>query len=88
MKDEFFKAYVDTQNKQCLMPFKDKDASDLLTFEDASKLSEFAGVLNDDTVLIDVDDKDASDILLKIVEDHNLLCRVYATSRGKHFLVM
>lgn len=86
MKDEFFKAYVATKNKQCLMPFKDKDASDLLTFEDASKLSEFAGVLDDDTVLIDVDDKAASDILLKIIEDRNLLCRVYATSRGKHFL--
>ena len=86
MKDEFFKAYVATKNKQCLMPFKDKDASDLLTFEDASKLSEFAGVLDDDTVLIDVDDKAASDILLQIVEDRNLLCLVYATSRGKHFL--
>ena len=86
MKDIFYKAYVPTKDKKCTITFKNKAADELMTLEEVNKLSEYAGILADDTVLIDIDDKEQSDILLRIIEDKNILCRVYETSRGKHFV--
>ena len=40
----------------------------------------------DDTILIDIDDSDQSEILMNIVEELQLDCKVLCTSRGKHFL--
>lgn len=80
---ELFRGYVPTKNKECLMPFKGKTVK---TYREVKRLSEFAGVLADDVILIDVDDYDQSEILLDIVEAEQLKCRVYKTSRGKHFL--
>ena len=79
-----FKGYVKTNKKKCVQAFKDKGADELLSQRDAEKLPEYAGILNDNTVLIDVDDYDQSEILMKIVEDKQLACRVYQTKRGKH----
>lgn len=81
-----FKNYVPTKDKKCMMSFKDKSADELLTLDQVKQYPEYAGVLDDDTVLIDVDDEDASEILLSIVENQDLKCRVYKTTRGKHFL--
>lgn len=81
-----FKGYVPTKNKQCLVKFKGKDASELLTFEQVQSLPEFAGILGEETILIDIDDFETSEIIFKIVKDLQLKCRVYKTSRGKHFL--
>ena len=84
--DELFKGYVPTRNKKCQMAFKDKKSNELLTYEQVCGMKEYAGILEDDVVLIDVDDYEQSEILMKIVEDKELLCRVYETTRGKHFL--
>lgn len=81
-----FKGYVPTKNKKCTMGFKDSDGSDLLTYDQVSKLPEYAGILANETILIDIDDKEQSDNLLRIVEDKELICRVYQTTKGKHFL--
>lgn len=81
---ELFRGYVKTKNKKCIEPFKNR--TDLKIFEEVKDLPEFAGVLAKDVVLIDVDDQETSEILFKIVQDLKLQCRVYATSRGKHFL--
>lgn len=81
-----FKGYVPTKDKKCLLKFKGKSADDLQTYEQVKNLPEFAGILSDDTVLVDVDDYDQSEVLFKIVQDLKLNCRVYRTSRGKHFL--
>lgn len=83
---QLFKGYVKTKNKQCAMAFKGKTSDELLTLRDVKKLSEYAGILNDNTVLIDVDDYEMSEKLMQIVEDKQLACRVYETTRGKHFL--
>ena len=83
---QLFKGYVTTKNKQCTMPFKGKSSEELLSLRDARKHDEFAGILNDNTVLIDVDDHDMSEILMQIVEDKQCACRVYETTRGKHFM--
>lgn len=84
--NELFKGYVPTKDKKCLMPFKNKSPSELRTYEQVKNLPEFAGILHENTILIDVDDFEQSEILMNIVEDRQLRCRVYATSRGKHFL--
>lgn len=84
--DTLFKGYIPTKDKKCTIPFKNKTASELLSFQQVQQLGEYAGVLADDVILIDVDDKKQSDILFKIIEDNNILCRVYETSRGKHFV--
>lgn len=86
MVDNFFKGYVPTKDKKCLLPFKNKTAADLQTYEQVKNLPEFAGILSDETILIDIDDMEQSEILFNIVKDLKLNCRVYATSRGKHFL--
>lgn len=83
-----FKGFVPTKNKECLMKFKNKSAEELKTLREVAKLDEYAGILNDNTVLIDIDDYEQSEILMQIVEDLQLRCRVYETTRGKHFLFL
>lgn len=57
-----------------------------MTYEQVKSLPEFAGVLSDDVVLVDVDDQDQAELLMNIVEDLQMNCAVYQTTRGKHFL--
>lgn len=83
---ELFKAFITTKNKKCTMPYKDVPASKLLTYEQVKDLTEYAGILANDVILIDIDDKDQSEVLMNIVEDYQLNCRVYQTTRGRHFL--
>lgn len=83
---QLFKGFVPTKNKQCTMPFKGKSSEELLSFRDISVYPEYAGILNDNTVLIDIDEFEQSEILMKIIEDRQIACRVYETTRGKHFL--
>lgn len=80
----FFKGYVETKNKKCVEKFKGR--SDFKTFEQVQSLPEYAGVLSPETILVDVDDFDSSEILFKVIQEYSLACRVYRTSRGKHFL--
>ena len=80
-----FRGYVLTKNKKCLQSFKNVPSDELLTLEQATQFSEYAGIISDDFVLIDVDDLEQSELLMKIVEEEELLCRVYETTRGKHF---
>ena len=67
-----YKGFVPTSQKKSTMTFKDRDASDLLTLEEAQKFSEYAGILADDTVLIDIDDGAQSKIMLNIVKSKDL----------------
>ena len=58
-----FKGFIPTKNKECLMKFKNKTAEELKTLREVTNLDEYAGILNDNTVLIDVDDYEQSEIL-------------------------
>lgn len=79
---DFFRGYVKTNGKTAVEGFKNRD---LRTLEQVERLDSYAGILADDAILIDIDDYEQSETLFKIVEDNELLCRVYETSRGKHF---
>lgn len=86
--DVFYKGYVPTRNKKSILPFKGKTSDELLNYEQVRNLPEYAGILADDAILVDIDDEIQSKKLLDIVKGENLKCRVYKTSRGCHFLFM
>lgn len=79
-----FRGYVATKSKKCLQKFANGEK--LLTLEQAQQFDEYAGILNTETILIDIDDHAQSEILMNIVEAKQLNCRVYQTTRGRHFL--
>lgn len=80
----FFKGYIRTKDKNAIDKFKNTDK--LRTLEQVKSLPEYAGVLASDAILVDIDDPDQAEILMNIVEHFQLNCRVYQTTRGKHFL--
>ena len=81
--EPLFRGYVLTRNKKCMEQFK--GVKKLKTLEEVQDEEEFAGILGNDTILIDVDDGPTSDLLFSMVQDLRLKCRVYGTTRGKHF---
>lgn len=81
---EIFRGYVRlTDDKKSKDPFK--PGAPLRSFKDVEGCSSYAGVLKEDVILVDIDDYDQSEILMDIVEERQLRCRVYETNRGKHF---
>lgn len=80
---ELFRGYVKTKDKKCMQKFGNGEK--LLTLEQAQKLDEYAGVIANDVILIDVDTKEEAELLMDIVEALQLNCRVYQTTKGKHF---
>lgn len=78
---ELFRAYLPTKDKTPLIKFKDAKP-----LSEVSDQTEYAGLLAKDVILIDVDEYEQSEKLMNIVEDLQLNCRVYETTRGKHFL--
>lgn len=81
---DYFRGYVLTKGKKCIDKFKNVD--NLKTLSDVCDAESYAGVLDNNVVLIDIDDTQQSEMLYKMIKDLNVKCRVYQTSRGKHFL--
>lgn len=79
-----YKGYIKAKGKTAIEPFKNR--TKFRTYDEVKTLPGFAGILADDTILIDIDDMEQSEILMNIVEEYQLDCRVYRTSRGRHFL--
>ena len=77
---ELYRGYLPTKDKTPLIKFKDAQP-----LEEVAGLKEYAGLLADNVVLVDVDDYEQSERLMTIVEDLQLNCRVAETTRGKHF---
>lgn len=80
----FYRGYVRTRDKKCIDKFGKN--STLYTLNDVKDLDEYAGIIADDAILIDVDDMAQSEKLLNIIEDNNVRCRVYQSRSGMHFL--
>lgn len=81
---QLYKGYIETKGKAAVEKFKGK--TKFKTYEEVKDLNGFGGVLADDTILIDIDDCEQSEIMMNIVEDMQLDCKVYQTTRGRHFL--
>lgn len=80
--DKLYKGFVPTKNKRCLQKFKN---AKLLTLDDVMSYEEYAGIIKDDVVLIDIDDGGQSDLMLEMVTEMHLDCIVMRTTRGRHF---
>ena len=80
----FFKGYVMTKDKRCIEKYKDR--TDFKTLEEVQSLPEYAGILASDAILIDIDDIEQSQLLLKICESENIRCRILESRSGMHFL--
>lgn len=79
-----YKGYVEVKDKKCIEKFKGR--TDFKTYEQAKNLHEYAGILAEDTMFIDIDDSEQAEIMMDIVEALQLNCKVICTSRGKHFI--
>ena len=80
----FFKGFIETKNKQAAEKFKGR--TDFKTLEEVQSLSEYAGILANDAILIDVDDIEQSQLLFKICEGEDIRCRILESRSGMHFL--
>lgn len=80
----FYRGYVKTNGKKCVETFKGKE--NLRSLEDVQHLDSFAGILDGESILLDFDDSDNAKCALKIVQEEQLKCRVYKTTRGVHIL--
>ena len=81
-----YRGYVKLKGKASVEKFKGVPSNKLRTLQEAQQCNEYGGVLAKDTIFIDIDDSEQSEILMNIVEDLQLDCKVLCTSRGKHFL--
>lgn len=80
---QIFKGYIPTMGKNPIEKYKNRN--DFYTLDDVTKLESYGGVLKNEVIQIDVDDKNQSDKLLKIIENLNINCNILETTRGKHF---
>lgn len=78
---ERYKGYLPTNGKEAIRSF-----DDALPLEEVESRKSYAGVLAEDTVLIDVDDEVESQKLYSIICDMDVKCDVFQTTRGKHFV--
>ena len=69
-----YKGYVETKGKASIEKLKNR--TKWKTYDEVKNLNGFGGVLSDDTILIDIDDSDQSEILMNIVEELQLDCKV------------
>ncbi|HCX2158821.1 TPA: DNA primase [Staphylococcus aureus] len=79
-----YKGYLKSKGKRTITKFK-KNTDVLLNYKQARSLKSFVGVLDDDYIMIDVDDKNEAEILLNIIEDEQIHCNILDTDNGMHF---
>lgn len=80
----FYRGYIVTNNKKSIEKFK--GVSTLKTLEQVQSLPEFAGVMAEDSILVDIDDMEQSNLLLDICDKEGIRCKVLQSRSGMHFL--
>ena len=80
---DYFRGYVPTKNKKCQKKFA--NGEQLATLREVQKLEEYAGIIAEGVMMVDIDDYEQSELLYTIVKEQDIACRVYKTTRGKHF---
>lgn len=79
-----YRGFIRLKNKKAIEEFKDVEK--LSTFRTVERYPDYAGVLAPGIILIDIDDFETSEIVLKIIDDLGINTCVVETGRGKHFL--
>ena len=80
----FYKGYIMTKDKKSIEKFK--GVTTLKTLEQVQSLPEFAGVMAEDSILVDIDDMEQSNLLLDICDKEGIRCKVLQSRSGMHFL--
>lgn len=78
-----FKGYIPTRGKRPTESVKGR--SQFYTMNEVKDLSEYGGVLDDDFIMVDVDDRVQSIILKQILDDLEIKYHSLKTTRGMHF---
>ena len=74
-----------SDGKAAMESFKNKKDDELRSLKSVKKEASYGGVLTENTIVIDIDDTDQAEIIMRIIEDKQIACRVHKTSRGMHF---
>lgn len=82
----FYRGYVELNGKGSIEPFKDVPDRELRTLEESENLEGYGGVLKDNSIVMDIDDMEEADLVMDIIEDKEIPCRVFETNRGMHFV--
>jgi P4 family phage/plasmid primase-like protien len=80
---EPFRGYVRTEGKRPCQKFGGGER--LLSLEEAQRCREYAGILNGEFTVKDIDTAEEGERLYRIVCDKNINCRVMRTRRGMQF---
>lgn len=79
-----FKGYIPTKGKKPLEEYKER--KEFYNEQYARKtFNEFAGILEDNLVQVDLDDSEQSETLYKIIKTLDIKCHMIKTDRGRHF---
>lgn len=79
-----YKGYTKNDGKRPVD--KIKGVTSFRTLEEVQHFDSYGGVLADNAIMIDIDDFEQSETLMRIIDEKQIACRVIRTSRGRHFL--
>jgi len=80
--DKLFSAFIITKNKVPARAYKNPENQ--YTYNQIKNLPEFAGILSENAILVDVDDEVEGAKLVEIIKALGVKCRVHKTTRGVH----
>lgn len=80
--DKLFSAYIITKNKVPARAYKNPENQ--YTYNQIKGLPEYAGILSEKAILVDVDDETEGAKLVEIVKALKIKCRIHKTTRGVH----
>ena len=78
-----FNGYYKINNDKSMIGNMDKIKPS--TLKDIDHYDNYAGRLKDNIIMVDFDDRDQANRMLKIVNDENVDCNVIQTTKGMHF---
>lgn len=79
---DLYEGFILTKGKESAEKLKGRTT--FKTLEEVKNAPSYGGVLAADSMFIDIDDSEQSEIMMNIVEDMQLDCKVLCTSRGRH----
>ena len=79
--NNLFDAFLPSNGKVPLYSVRDKKN----WLNEPPKEGDYLGILKSGYVQIDIDSKDDSDLIMKILQDKKIRCNIIETTRGIHF---
>lgn len=83
---KIYRGYVASDGKKSIDKFKNVPDAKLRTLKEVESEHSYAGVLDENIMCIDIDDRNQFEKVMDIVEEKDIPCRAIATNRGGHLL--